>query len=293
MKVCFKSLLQHSWYPATLLWISRIRTSTILKHSIFLKLKLFLSIYDLACNSPPYSQQTLLSHAQTCTIRSEWRPPSNRNKEEGAGKVWGRRRDTFVSRLLYSCSSRYEKTHWGCSSILQISPSCLCPSICALWSVVQEKCVLAWTGDKFVPLCLRNIHPKEAIEAIGHPHLEEAFQTGGQRSCHKAVSQNPCLPKSPEFPTTVWDLRNLGGYPGFRGFWSGNLDLELQSGFSTRHRGGGVVFLLWFLNYPNISTNNPQYLRKYYLVKFCAYSTQSAIPPQKIFQLFTKIQIFL
>ena len=125
--------------------------------------------------------------------------PSKRNKEEGAGKVGGRRRDTFVSRLLYSCSSRYEKTHWGCSSILQISPSCLCPSISALWSVVQEKCVLAWTGDKFVPLCLRNLHPKEAIEAIGHPHLEVVRKhsrledrEAATRQCPKIrASQNP------------------------------------------------------------------------------------------------------
>ena len=41
------------------------------------------------------------------------------------------------------------------------------------------------------------------------------------------MAQNPCLRKSLEFPRTVWDLWNLGGYPGFRKFWSSNLDLEL------------------------------------------------------------------
>ena len=129
---------------------------------------------------------------------------------------------------------KIEKTHWGWPSILQISASCLC--ICSVLCDLlcrKNASLLGRRGQICPASLLRNSHPKEAIEAIGHPHLEVV--EGHSRLEEGGVSQNPRLPKIPRIPaTSVWDLRNLGGYPGFKGFWSSNSDLELQSGIRTR-----------------------------------------------------------
>ena len=124
---------------------------------------------------------------------------------------------------------KIEKTHWGCSSILQISSSSLWTSVCALWSVVQEKCVLAKTGTNLSKFCLRNLHPKEAIEAIGHPHLEvverhsrledreAATRWGGPKSVPPKIPRIPhdCL-RPPESGWISWIQRILEWQSGFR-----------------------------------------------------------------------------
>ena len=85
---------------------------------------------------------------------------------------------------------------------------------------------------------------------------EETFQTW-----RLLVAQNPCLRKSQEFPRTVWDLWNLGGYPGFRKFWSGNLDLELQCA-GTRHKGGERCFWCGFSTIQTPSQATPTIFAK-------------------------------
>ena len=202
-----------------------------------------------ACNSHPNSQQALLSHRKICTVHSDGSPgifvfvsfcltgtksaqftvtdgPGQREtKKEPRGKLQ-------TSRYLHVKTPpqllvKIEKTHWGWPSILQISSSCLC--ICSVLCDLlcrKNASLLGRRGQICPASLLRNSHPKEAIEAIGHPHLEVV--EGHSRLEEGGVSQNPRLPKIPRIPaTSVWDLRNLGGYPGFKGFWSSNSDLEL------------------------------------------------------------------
>ena len=60
-------------------------------------------------------------------------------------------------------------------------------------------------GTNLSSLCLRSSHPKEAIEATGHPHLEVVKRHSGleDKSFHKLSPEIRASPESQEFPTTV------------------------------------------------------------------------------------------
>ena len=106
-------------------------------------------------------------------------------------------------------------------SILQISTSPLWTSICALWSLVQEKCVLARDGDKFVCVShiprrpLRPAAPSHTLKLWGDiPDLEAA---GGPKSLPPKIPGIPqdCL-RPLESRWISWIQKILEWQSGFR-----------------------------------------------------------------------------
>ena len=140
---------------------------------------------------------------------------SSRNKE----KSW-RQTSRFFSPSRYlgvksplQLLVKIGRMHWGCSSILQISPSPVWTS--ALWSVGREKnASLPGQGDKFVPLVFAQLTSQGGDWGHRPPApwgREEAFRARGQK-LPQALARNPCLPKIPGIPYDCLRLSPESGW---------------------------------------------------------------------------------
>ena len=115
-----------------------------------------------------------------------------------------RRRDTSMSRLLFSCSSRLrrriEDGPLSCKYLHLVFASALCFVICCAGKM--RPC--SDDGDKFVQLLLCVTHiPRRPLR----PSATRTLRSGERHSRLEGreeggVSQNPRLPKIPRIPAT-------------------------------------------------------------------------------------------